>query len=103
MKYERTEQVKRDYRKLSEAEREQFKQTVAEHFRPAVERRVEDPGSEWPKRLRVKGVKGADGIWDMTWHFSDPDGRATWEWTTIAGESALRWRRVGSHAIFSDP
>ena len=47
------------------------------------------------------------GIWEMTWSFSGPDGRATWEWTTVTedGEElpAIRWRRIGNHAILRDP
>jgi hypothetical protein len=39
----------------------------------------------------------------MVWSFSDPDGRATFEWIKVEDEPAIRWRRVGSHAIFGDP
>jgi hypothetical protein len=42
-------------------------------------------------------------VWEMPWSFAGPDGRATSEWVTIDAEPAIRWRRVGSHAIFSDP
>ena len=57
----------------------------------------------WPKSLRVRDVEGASGIWEMTWSFAGPDGRATFEWITIEGEQAVRWRRVGGHEIFNDP
>lgn len=39
----------------------------------------------------------------MTWSFSGPDGRATFEWIQIDGERAIRWRRGGGHNIFNDP
>ena len=43
----------------------------------------------------------------MTRSFSGPDGRATWEWTTVTdGDEqapAVRWRRIGGHTIFRDP
>jgi hypothetical protein len=103
VKFERTESFKRDCRRLSTGEREEFKESVREDFIPAAEQFVEEPGRRWPARLRVKDVKGAPGVWEMTWSFSDPDGRATFEWIEIDGEPAVRWRRVGSHAIFSDP
>jgi hypothetical protein len=103
VKYERTERFKRDYRKLTEGEREQFRRAVLEEFHQALERRLADPGSAWPKRLRIKDVEGAPGVWEMTWSFSDPDGRATWEWIKIEDEPGIRWRRIGSHAIFRDP
>lgn len=103
MKYERTERFRRDYRKLSDSEKEELRRVVADDFHPALERHVADPGSKWPKRLRIKDVKGARGILEMTWSFTDPDGRATWEWTEIDGQPAILWRRIGSHAIFEEP
>lgn len=103
MKYERTERFKRDCRRLSEGEREEFRRVVLEDFAPALERRVHEPGHSWPASLRVKDVEGAPGIWEMTWSFTDPDGRATFEWIDIDGEGGVRWRRVGSHAIFGNP
>jgi hypothetical protein len=48
----------------------------------------------------------------MTWSFAGPDGRATWEWTevevvddmgAVVRVPAVRWRRIGSHAIFRTP
>ena len=103
MRYERTESFKRDYRKLSEDVCEEFREVVAKQFVPALERRASEPGRAWPGALRVKDVEGAPGVWEMTWSFTDPDGRATWEWVEIDGEIGIRWRRVGSHAIFRDP
>jgi hypothetical protein len=103
VKYERTDQFQRDYRRLSGAERAEFRQVVLEQFHPALEKKVKSPGGAWPKALRVKDVEGAPGIWEMTWSFTDPDGRATWEWIEISGEPGIRWRRIGSHAIFSKP
>ena len=58
---------------------------------------------KWPKNLRIKDVEGAPGIWEITWSFSGPDGRATFEYTLIDGELALRWRRIGGHTIFKKP
>jgi hypothetical protein len=50
----------------------------------------------------------APGVFEMTWSFSGPDGRATWQWTTVIDAdgrpvSAVRWRRLGSHRIFREP
>jgi hypothetical protein len=39
----------------------------------------------------------------MTWSFSGPDGRATFEWVLVDGEPGIRWRRIGGHAIFGSP
>ena len=108
MRFERTEPFKADYQRLSENEREKFR-TAVRAFNAAADRFVEtkDPSS-WPTNLRVKPVANAPGIFEMTWSFSGPDGRATWEWTMAtdaAGRSwpAVRWRRLGSHRIFREP
>ena len=53
--------------------------------------------------MRVKKIEGAEGIWEMTWSWTDPDGRATWEWIDVEGEAAIRWRRVGTHDILKAP
>ena len=54
------------------------------------------------KRLRVKGVKGATGIFEMTWA---DDGRATFEYgePVREGEAHIVWRRIGTHDIFTEP
>jgi hypothetical protein len=44
----------------------------------------------------------APGLFEMTWSFSGPDGRATFEWIDLDGEPAVRWRRIGGHLILSD-
>jgi hypothetical protein len=73
-------------------------------FLIAVEQFVEDVRSATGFRngLRVKGVKGAAGIFEMTWA---DDGRATFEYgePVIAGEPHIIWRRVGTHTIFHRP
>ena len=61
------------------------------------------PLPAWPASLRVKSVQGHPGIWEMTWSFAGPDGRATFEFIEIDGEPAIRWRRIGDHRIFEPP
>jgi hypothetical protein len=53
--------------------------------------------------LRVKGVKGATGVFEMTWA---ADGRATFEYgarSIAPGEAPIIWRRVGTHDVFRTP
>lgn len=108
MRFERTEPFKADYQRLSENEREKFR-TAARAFNAAADRFAETKDlSSWPSNLRVKPIVNAPGIFEMTWSFSGPDGRATWEWTMVTdatGRSwpAVRWRRLGSHRIFRKP
>jgi hypothetical protein len=62
-------------------------------FRAAVEAFVHDLGEErFRPGLRVKGVKGAAGVFEMTWA---PDGRATFQyWASKAGGGPhVIWRR----------
>jgi len=103
VKYDRTDAFKGDYRRLSEDERKAFREIIRDQFHPAAERKATDPAAPWPKSLRLRDVEGAPGIWEMTWSFSGPDGRATWEWIRIDGEPAIRWRRIGNHSIFREP
>ena len=103
MKWETTPAFDADFNRLSENEQQLFRRAVQEAFAPAADRRAANPSAAWPRRLRVKGVRGAPGIWEMTWSFSGPDGRTTFEWTEIEGEQAIRWRRVGGHEIFAAP
>jgi hypothetical protein len=108
VRFERTEPFKADYRRLSEAEREMFR-SAARTFNAASDRFLEtkDPAS-WPAGLRVKAVMNAPGIFEMTWSFGGPDGRATWEWTTVLDQHgrllpAVRWRRRGCDGVFRGP
>ena len=95
--YERTDRFKRDYSKLSPQEQERFKQKVMESFVPAVE------SGDFPMGLRVKGVQGAEGIYEMTWA---PNGRATFQYGAaeqIPGQAHVIWRRIGGHEVFGSP
>jgi hypothetical protein len=92
-----------DWLRLSAAERARFLVVVRDVFHPACERRRMDPTAAWPASLRVRSVQRAPGIWEMTWSFSGPDGRATFEWVSIDGEAGIRWRRIGGHVIFGSP
>jgi hypothetical protein len=69
-------------------------------FVAAVSLFVEDirEGKGFRKGLRVKGVQGASGIFEMTWA---NDGRATFEYgEPVRGDDPhIVWRRVGTHAV----
>lgn len=91
-----TDRFKKDIAALSPEEKQRFKR--------AVEKFVEDMKAQRPfrKGLRVKGVKGTDGIFEMTWA---DDGRATFEFGEgqVEGEPHVIWRRVGTHDVFGQP
>jgi hypothetical protein len=73
-------------------------------FLAAVTQFVEDlrRGAKFRKGLRVKGVQGASGVFEMTWA---PDGRATFDSreAVVSGQPHLIWRRVGTHAVLRRP
>ena len=102
MKFERTASFKADYQRLSDAERALFRDAVY-LLNDTYAARGQSPLPVWPRKLRIKHVEGAPGIFELTWSFSGLDGRATFEYVTIDDEPATRWRRIGGHAIFRDP
>ena len=72
-------------------------------FLLAVTQFVEDLRTgRFRKGLRIKGVKGAKGVYEMTWA---PNGRATFQYgePIREGEPHIIWRRIGTHAIFQQP
>jgi hypothetical protein len=102
VKFETTRSFDADYRGLSEAEAKRFRRAL-ETFIAACDRYAADPSATWPASVRVRDVEGAPGIREMTWSFSGPDGRATFEFVQIDGSLGIRWRRIGNHSIFKRP
>jgi hypothetical protein len=98
-----TPQFEADLARLSDKEYRLFRKVAKEDFSPACDRHVANPGAAWPKQLRVSPMRGTDGIWEMTWSFAGPDGRATFQWVTVEGKVRIRWRRIGGHEIFKRP
>lgn len=97
--FEVTRRFERDLGNLGDDEVERFKAVVAEKFVPAL---MDDPPYEFPHGVRVKGVKGAPGVFEMRWA---PDGRATFQYgePVNSGQPHVIWRRIGSHDIYEDP
>jgi len=93
VKFEVTASLRSDWNRLSTAERRLFHDLLPA-FNEARDRIAADPGATFPASLRVKDVEGAPGIVEMTWSFSGPDGRATFEWVSIDGAGGVRWRRI---------
>ena len=52
--------------------------------------------------LRVKGVQGAKGVFELTWA---GDGRCTFQFgnEVVPGEPHIIWRKIGTHKIFKNP
>ncbi|MXZ30987.1 MAG: hypothetical protein F4236_01875 [Acidimicrobiia bacterium] len=73
-------------------------------FLRAVSLFVDDLGEGLSPRpgLRVKGVRGYPGVFEIMWA---PDGRATFAYgeERIPGHPHIIWRRVGGHEILRRP
>lgn len=86
----------KDIQLLDDRDSARFRRAVKEEFVPDLAAGQFRPG------LRVKGVRGTQGVFEMTWA---PDGRATFEYgeEQLGGEPHIIWRRVGTHEIFRSP
>jgi hypothetical protein len=102
VKFDRAARFRTDYAHLAPQERAMFWRAVQEINR-AYARRTGWP-VDWPAHLRIHPMKRHRGVWEMTWSFVGPDGRATFEFVDMGnGEFAIRWRRIGTHAVFGEP
>lgn len=87
----------RAYMRLSPAQRAQFKMALQEFVTALLEIEA-GRTSTFPHKLRIKKVKGVDGIWEMTWA---PNGRATFSWgqEQQPGKRHVVWLDIGTHNI----
>lgn len=94
--YEKLPRFQKDYDQLPPEDQERFKQAVA-RFIEDIER-----GAGFRTGLRVRGIQGALGVFEMTWA---PNGRATFEYGAQLheGHVHVRWRRVSTHAVLEKP
>ncbi len=92
-----------DFRRLPAEHRKMFLALITT-FNAACDGYAADPGGfAWPAALRVRRMVNRPGIWEMTWSFAGPDGRATFEFFDLDGSMAVRWRRIGGHDIYREP
>lgn len=99
--YDASDRFQHDVDGLTAAQRRQLDRAV---LRFVADLRDMEAGrrSSFRPGFRVKGVKGAPGVFEMTWA---PDGRATFSWgeERIAGQRHVIWRRCGTHDILDRP
>ncbi len=90
------DQFWRDWARLTPDERRSFL-TAVRQFVDDLKR-----AQGFRAGLRVKGVRGHPGVYEMTWA---PDGRATFSYGTSPhpGDVHIIWRRIGGHVIFKSP
>jgi hypothetical protein len=102
VKFDRTAEFADNWKTLPVEHRRKFR-SMMPAFNASCEAYLKYPGGRWPAHLRVKPMVGVKGLWEMTWSFAGPDGRATFEFIEIDGEPAVRWRRIGGHDIYDHP
>lgn len=103
MKFETTPAFDSDYRRLKSEHQAVFRSVVKDKFAPGCDVYAANSATPWPASLRVKSVRNAPGVLEMTWSFASPDGRATFEFVTVEGQLRCRWRRIGDHDVFKRP
>ncbi|MFB7030941.1 MULTISPECIES: hypothetical protein [Terrabacteria group] len=94
--YETLPRFTADLHRLTPAQRQRFRRAVLDAFVPDLR-----TGGRFHPGLRIKGVRSAPGIYELTWA---PDGRATWSYGRARiGDRHIVWRRIGTHDIFARP
>jgi hypothetical protein len=93
--FAQTDRFRRDFANLTAAQKAAFRAAAAKLV-------VDLESGGFRPGLRVRGVQGAAGVFEMTWA---DDGRATFEYgsTVRQGAAHIVWRRVGTHDIFTRP
>ena len=117
MRFETTPRWDADWKALKPEHKRQFLEvvrdfnTACDAYAKAYERaqdakdaaKEKTPAHRWPAALRVSPMKSAAGVWEMTWSFASPDGRATFELIHDEAGLILRWRRIGDHSVYKRP
>jgi hypothetical protein len=95
--FERLPRFDREFRRLPHELQRAFLAAL-----PAFIAALRDSPPAFPPGLRVKRVRGAVGVWEMTFA---PDGRATFSYgdEIVPGEAHVIWRRVGTHDVLGKP
>lgn len=102
MKFRTTPAFDRDWKRLPVEHKRSFRERMGE-FNKACDAYAEHRAAVWPAATRVSQLVGTHGIWEMTWSFAGPDGRATFEFILDDGVLHCQWRRVGDHTIYGRP
>jgi hypothetical protein len=103
VKYRSLESFRTDFARLPAEHQRLFLQALREFFLPAITAGSFSGMPPWPKRLRVHRLSNSE-VYSITWHFTSPDGRATFHLEkNEQGDPLLVWRRIGDHSIYKRP
>ena len=92
--HDENERFDREYFKLSAEQKLAFKRAVGEFV-------ADLPTRSFRPSLRIKGVAGRPGVYELTWA---RDGRALWRYGSGPNlhDVHIEWLRIGTHEIFND-
>ena len=90
--WDKTARFNRDYATLSKENQAEFMAAVSDFVADLK------AGDGFRNGLRVKGVRGRPGVFEMSWA---GDGRATFRYgdSVREGEAHIIWLQVGTHDI----
>lgn len=104
MKYRTLDSFANDFKRLKVEHQTTFKTIVRAAARDAwAVSQVSQESYVWPKSLRVSQLVNGNGVMEMTWSFTSPDGRATFRLLRENDEWICEWRRVGDHGVYRAP
>lgn len=98
--FETTRRFEKDYARLDPAQKELFRKAIKAFVHDLTDRKGVFRGS-----LRVRRIKSAQQVYEMTWDKESDVGRATFMFgpSRRPGDPHVIWRRCGSHRIFDAP
>jgi hypothetical protein len=102
LKFRTTPGFDRDWKRLREEHKRIFRDAMPD-FSKACDAHAADRATVWPANLRVSQMTGTKSIWEMTWSFAGPGGRATFEFVRDGDDLLCLWRRIGDHSIYNRP
>jgi hypothetical protein len=103
VRFQTTPRWDTDWKSLEPEHKRQFRHVLPDFAAACDACAVAAGAYSWPSALRVKPMRSAPGIWELTWSFASPDGRATFEFVTDDDGLLVRWRRIGDHGIYRKP
>jgi hypothetical protein len=103
VRYQTTPRWDADWKSLKPEHKRQFRKVLPDFIAACDTYAAASGACTWPAALRVKPMRSASGIWELTWSFASPDGRATFEFVTDDDGLLVRWRRIGDHSIYRKP
>jgi len=103
VKFETTPRFDKDFKALPQEHQKAFFDLMPDFNAACDGYAATNDGFVWAKRLWVSKMISTRGVWEMTWSFASPDGRATFEFVNTPDGIRLRWRRIGDHGVFPEP